>query len=64
MNCSYNTLIKFVENKLDLDHKLDTLLHIEKCMSCFDNVYKLEKEKDHKHFVYKRYIDDVEEPTS
>ncbi len=60
MNCNYTTLVKFVENKLDLDHKLETLLHVEQCINCFDEIYKLKKDKDRKHFVYKRF-DDIEE---
>ena len=61
MNCKYANLVKFVENKLDLDRKLETLLHVEQCINCFDEIYKLKKDKDHKHFVYKRFDDDIEE---
>ena len=60
MSCNYNNLVQFVENKLDLDCKLETLLHIEQCITCFDEVYKLKKDKDNKHFVYKRFEEDVE----
>ena len=60
MSCNYTNLVQFVENKLDLDCKLETLLHIEQCINCFDEVYKLKKDKDHKHFVYKRVDEDVE----
>jgi hypothetical protein len=43
---------------LDLDHKLETLLHIEACATCFDEIYKLRKTRDKKHFIFKSYSDD------
>lgn len=61
MVCNYNKLSDFVENKLDIDSRLEILEHLEQCSHCFDEVYKLKKMRDGRHFIYKELDIDIEE---
>ncbi len=53
--CNYNRLVKFLEKKLDIDQRLEILSHLETCGNCFDELYKLRRMKDNKHFIYKSF---------
>lgn len=53
--CNYNRLVKFLEKKLDIDQRLEILSHLETCSDCFDELYKLRRMKDSKHFIYKAF---------
>jgi hypothetical protein len=50
--CNFKTITKFIENKLDLNDKLDLLLHLDDCILCFNEIYRLKKAQDERFFRY------------
>jgi hypothetical protein len=39
--CSFDRLLQFVNNQLDLDRQLEVYLHLDRCDICRDAVYQL-----------------------
>ena len=51
-NCDRNLLVGFLTNRLEIDERLDFLIHLEACGQCWEEVYKARK-AEHPHY-YKR----------
>ena len=47
--CSRQTVSLFLVNELDVDQKLDFLIHVEECKQCWKDIYDARK-KEHPHY--------------
>lgn len=52
--CDRSTLVRFLQNQLEEDDRLDFLMHLDACPNCWESVYSAAKAA-HPHF-YKRPI--------
>ena len=50
--CKRETLVRFLQNKLEEDDRLDFLIHLDSCTDCWEAVYSATK-AGHPHY-YKR----------
>ena len=50
--CDRRVVARFLDNKLDLDQKLEFLKHLEDCKQCWGEVYKARK-NEHPHYYKK-----------
>ncbi|HSW39553.1 MAG TPA: zf-HC2 domain-containing protein [Acidobacteriota bacterium] len=53
--CSFKKLVLLLDNKLELDEKLEVLNHLDKCGICRDAVYQISRDRDELYFVHARY---------
>jgi hypothetical protein len=53
--CSFKKLVLLLDNKLDLDDKLEVLEHLETCAICRDTVYQISRDRDEDLFVHHPY---------
>jgi len=44
--CSRRKLTAFAEGRMELDEKLDTLYHLDRCQKCWDDLYLIRKSKN------------------
>ncbi len=50
-DCSFDLLVQYLDNKLDLDHKLELLLHLDRCETCRDTIYHIARDRDNSFFI-------------
>lgn len=50
--CKREHIVGFLNNRLDVDEKLEFLGHVEECVQCWEEVYNARK-NEHPHY-YKR----------
>ena len=53
--CSFQKLVQLLDNKLDLDEKLEVLDHINSCKICRDAVYQISRDRDDVYFIRRPY---------
>jgi anti-sigma factor RsiW len=53
--CSFQKLVQLLDDKLDLDEKLEVLDHIQSCQICRDAVYQISRDRDDSFFVRRPY---------
>jgi len=53
--CSFHKLVQLLDNKLDLDEKLEVLDHLNSCQICRDAVYQISRDRDDSFFVRRPY---------
>ena len=53
--CSFQKLVMLLDNKLDLDEKLEVLNHLSDCKICYDAVYQISHDRDEALFVHRPY---------
>jgi len=51
--CSFQNLVLLLDNKLDLDEKLDILDHLSTCRICRDAVYQISHDRDEALFIHR-----------
>jgi hypothetical protein len=50
--CSFEKLVEYLDKKLDVDQKLDVLLHLDQCDACREAIYLLSRDRDEALFRY------------
>ncbi len=53
-NCNRETLVRYLQNRLEEDDTLDFLMHLDTCPTCWEAVYTATK-ASHPHY-YKRAL--------
>jgi len=53
-HCKRDTLVRYLQNRLEEDDTLDFLIHLDECPNCWEAVYTATK-ASHPHF-YKRAL--------
>ena len=53
-HCKRETLVRYLQNRLEEDDMLDFLIHLDECPTCWEAVYTATK-ASHPHF-YKRAL--------
>lgn len=53
--CSFEKLVEYLDDRLDLDKKLELLEHVEQCETCRDAIYHISRDRDGAFFVYRPY---------
>ncbi len=53
-NCRRDTLVRYLQNRLEEDDTLDFLIHLDNCPTCWEAVYTATK-ASHAHY-YKRAL--------
>jgi len=53
--CSFQNLVLLLDNKLDLDEKLEVLDHLDTCRICRDAVYQISHDRDEALFIHRPY---------
>ena len=53
--CNFDTLLKLIDEQLDLDGKLDVYDHLDHCDNCRDAVYHLIRDRDESFYVPKTH---------
>jgi hypothetical protein len=53
--CSFEKLVQYLDDGLDLDKKLELLEHIDECETCRDAIYHISRDRDADFFVYRPY---------
>lgn len=53
--CSFQKLVLLLDNKLDLDDKLEVLNHLDTCRICRDAVYQISRDRDEALFIHRPY---------
>lgn len=53
--CSFEKLVEYLDDRLDLDKKLELLEHIDNCETCRDAIYHISRDRDADLFVYRPY---------
>ena len=53
--CSFQKLVQLLDNKLDLDEKLEVLDHINSCKICRDAVDQISRDRDDVYFIRRPY---------
>lgn len=53
--CSFQNLVLLLDNKLDLDEKLEVLDHLSNCNICRDAVYQISRDRDEALFIHRPY---------
>lgn len=51
--CSFQNLVLLLDNKLDLDEKLEVLDHLDTCKICRDAVYQISHDRDEALFIHR-----------
>ncbi|NLV30159.1 MAG: hypothetical protein GXY47_03305 [Acidobacteria bacterium] len=49
--CSFRNLVLLLEDKLELDDKLEVLEHLDRCPICRDAVYQIARDRDEALFI-------------
>ena len=55
--CSFQKLVQLLDNKLDLDEKLEVLDHINSCKICRDAVYQISRDRDDVYFIRRHNVE-------
>ena len=55
MSCSFDKLVRYLDQQLDLDARLELLEHLDECETCRDAIFQLSRDRDAKLFVYRPY---------
>ena len=48
-SCDRETLIGFLTNRINIDERLDFLVHLESCTRCWEEIYNARK-AEHPHY--------------
>ena len=51
--CSFQNLVLLLDNKLDLDGKLEVLDHLSECKICRDAVYQISRDRDEALYIHR-----------
>jgi anti-sigma factor RsiW len=51
MTCEFERLVFYLDGKLSLDERLETLNHLDGCANCFETIYQLSRDRDDHLFV-------------
>jgi anti-sigma factor RsiW len=58
MSCSFDKLVRYLDQQLDLDAQLELLEHLDECDTCREAIYQLSRDRDAQLFVYRPYNGD------
>jgi predicted anti-sigma-YlaC factor YlaD len=53
--CSFDRLLKLVNEQLDLDGQLEVYGHLDRCDICRDAVYQIARDRVSALFIYRAY---------
>ena len=55
MHCNFERLVQYIDHELDLDRRLELLLHLDSCGPCRDAIYNLTRDRDASFFIRAPY---------
>ena len=58
MICDFDRLRVLLDKELQLDEALELFDHLDNCDVCFEEVYRIYKERDSKFFRFKSFLYD------
>ncbi len=53
--CNFDKLVQYLDNRLNLEKKLELLEHIDECEMCRDAIYHISRDRDADLFIYRPY---------
>jgi len=58
MSCSFDKLVRYLDQQLDLDARLELLEHLDECDTCREAIYQISRDRDAQLFVHRPYNTD------
>ncbi len=51
IGCSFERLVQLLDERLDLDRRLEVLDHLDRCDNCREAVYQIARDRDQDFFT-------------
>ena len=54
VGCNLERLVRLLDNKLNLNARLEAFDHLDKCKDCRETIYHLSRSRDEAFFIFRK----------